>query len=335
MPDLAIIIPAFKIDFFEEALNSLASQTNKNFNVYVGDDCSPYNLEAISEKFKEVLNIFYKKFEVNIGSKNLVNQWERSINLSQDEKWIWLFSDDDIADTHCVENFLELVKINDDRFDVYRFNVSVINKNGELIRSTPEGPFEETSEEMAYHLLRNERGNSMPDHIFSRGIFIKKGLVFTDYAQGADWAISILFSSDKGIAIIPGAKVFWRSSGLNISSGGFQRRNKMLPGYLQFTKWLINHFSFLQTSASGVTYEMILQGARISLRNTLVYHYKGFTLKNLIRVVKVMRENLRMTYREIWTDIYFIVGHTNRLAMKSVRIKLLIKNFLHSPDLHS
>ena len=38
---LAIIIPYFKLTFFEETLKSLASQTSKRFKVYIGDDASP------------------------------------------------------------------------------------------------------------------------------------------------------------------------------------------------------------------------------------------------------------------------------------------------------
>ena len=40
---LAIVIPYYKYTFFEETLLSLQNQTNKKFNVYIGDDASPEN----------------------------------------------------------------------------------------------------------------------------------------------------------------------------------------------------------------------------------------------------------------------------------------------------
>ena len=40
---LAIIIPYYKIVFFEETLKSLSEQTDKRFKVYIGDDASPEN----------------------------------------------------------------------------------------------------------------------------------------------------------------------------------------------------------------------------------------------------------------------------------------------------
>lgn len=53
MKRLAIIIPAYKENFLFETLQSLANQTNKDFNVYVGDDCSPYDLQSIVSRFED------------------------------------------------------------------------------------------------------------------------------------------------------------------------------------------------------------------------------------------------------------------------------------------
>src|SRR5690349_7148370 len=105
MKPLAVIIPAYKLAFFDKALSSLAYQTNKNFTVYIGDDCSPEDLEEITEKYKSQLDIHYTRFKNNIGAKYLVYHWNRCIQLTRGEPWLWLFSDDDIADANCVETF--------------------------------------------------------------------------------------------------------------------------------------------------------------------------------------------------------------------------------------
>ena len=92
---LAIIIPAYKPDYLAETLESLTKQTNKDFIVYIGDDASPYDLKSIVDEFSSKLNIVYKRFEDNLGSKSLTKQWERCIELSN-EDWVWLFSDEDL-----------------------------------------------------------------------------------------------------------------------------------------------------------------------------------------------------------------------------------------------
>lgn len=41
---LAVIIHAYKCEFLAEILTSLSEQTVQRFNVYIGDDASPFNL---------------------------------------------------------------------------------------------------------------------------------------------------------------------------------------------------------------------------------------------------------------------------------------------------
>ena len=85
---LTIVIPYYKIDFFEETLISIANQTDKRFNVYIGDDTSPDNPSLLLDKFKDSFNFNYKRFDSNLGSISLVKQWHRCIDLVQDEEML-------------------------------------------------------------------------------------------------------------------------------------------------------------------------------------------------------------------------------------------------------
>jgi glycosyltransferase involved in cell wall biosynthesis len=102
---LAIVIPYFKVTFFEETINSLAGQTNKNFKVYIGDDASPECPKKILKEFESKLNFKYQKFENNLGSISLVQQWNRCIDLIEDEEWIMILGDDDFLEETVVENW--------------------------------------------------------------------------------------------------------------------------------------------------------------------------------------------------------------------------------------
>ena len=64
---LAIIIPFYKLTYFEETLQSLANQTDKRFKVYIGDDSSPENPLDLLGKFKEKFDFVYYKFDKNVG----------------------------------------------------------------------------------------------------------------------------------------------------------------------------------------------------------------------------------------------------------------------------
>jgi len=49
---LAIVIPYYKLTFFEATLQSLADQTDKRFKVYIGDDASPENPSRLLERYQ-------------------------------------------------------------------------------------------------------------------------------------------------------------------------------------------------------------------------------------------------------------------------------------------
>ncbi len=50
--------------------------------------------------------LVYQRFNTNLGSKDLVAQWERCIAMSKDKPYIWLFSDDDVMEPNFVEALL-------------------------------------------------------------------------------------------------------------------------------------------------------------------------------------------------------------------------------------
>lgn len=332
MSNLAIVIPAYKESFFEKTLSSFNSQTLKDFTIYVGDDCSPHDLKSICNKFKNDLDIVYTKFTYNIGSKNLVRQWTRCIELTKEEKWIWLFSDDDLIDTNCVENFygkLNLLKQRKQVIDVFRFNTIVIDKNDKIIRTPSVGPEFETSEQMAYYLLLDKRSNSLADHIFSRKVYNNSGgLVFTEYAQGADWAMSILFSKKNGICVIQNSNFYWRYSGSNISSSTGSIKSQMVAGHLQFIRWLVAHFQYLKQNHSEITYNMIIKAAQENLKNVFIYHYKGFELKNIHSVISLMHNELSIPYIDVIKLIFTVFKSTNNGIYKLSKVKrLLLKKF--------
>ena len=102
---LSIIIPFYKIAFFDTTMQSLANQSNKNFNVFIGDDASPDSPEKLLEKYQGKFNFTYKKFNDNLGSISLVKQWERCIDMMKDEEWFMILGDDDVLGEKVVEEF--------------------------------------------------------------------------------------------------------------------------------------------------------------------------------------------------------------------------------------
>lgn len=240
---LAIVIPAYKINFFDKVLQSLDKQTNKEFNVYVGIDASKSDFESIIKKYQETIHITYKRFEENLGGKDLVGQWNRCLSLTQNEEWIWLFSDDDMIETNCVENFYQQLKT-DDSFDLYHFNVNIINENDNLIEITPEYPDIIKSTTFLKQKCSAKIDSYVVEYIFRKSTYIKVGgFQKFDLAWGSDISTWAKIGQEKGIKTIKGSRVLWRKSSLNITPA---KDNEILirkiSAYIQFFLWCKSYF---------------------------------------------------------------------------------------------
>lgn len=320
--DLAIIIPAYKITYLDEALSSLSKQTNKNFTVYVGDDCSPHDIESVCLQYKDDIPIRYHRFDTNLGGTNLVKQWERCVDLINDEQWIWLFSDDDIAEKDCVSQFYQALELTDTYYDVYRFNTCVINASGEIIGAADESPLTENAMVLALNILLGKRGNCMPDQIFKRTEYVAlKGFVDFDFGQSSDWATSINYSYNKGLYTIAGPKVRWRYSGDNISSLAIKNKHAF-AGYLQFLQWTTQRFTSADEQKFGVELTT-LRAAIIQNFKTLVKtHYGGIPYTNLFKVALELSTIFKMSYLETFGMCLLLNLRADKRRLKKVIKKL-------------
>jgi glycosyltransferase involved in cell wall biosynthesis len=234
---LAIIIPAYKVQFLVQALESVARQTSKDFTLYIGDDASSDDLEQVVKQFEDKINLVYHRFENNVGSIDLIEQWTRSVNLSVEEDYIWLFSDDDIMPIRAVESFYEVIA-EKKLFDLYRFNIDLMDERGAINNLGSSHPDVESAEDFILKRLKCETLSSACEYIFSRSAFIKAGgFVKFPLAWGSDDATWYKIGKNKGICTIPGDPVHWRLSGINITSLNTYNKIKFKASLLYF-KWL-------------------------------------------------------------------------------------------------
>jgi glycosyltransferase involved in cell wall biosynthesis len=238
---LAVIIPAYKSFFLEQTLHSFANQSNRNFTIYIGNDNSQDDIEAIILKFKDKLSIKYHKFQDNLGGVSLTKHWERCIELSN-EKWIWLFSDDDLVDEDCVEKFYQTL---DDTTQFYKFQTKIIDANNQYTYTKYDYKNQYSNYISSLEFITNRvkctgfRSFAV-EYIFSREVFQKYRFVEFPLAWASDDATWFLYSMESGsIKCIP-ANVSWRSSNLNISTS---RKNsdiniKKVEASMKYCIWL-------------------------------------------------------------------------------------------------
>lgn len=216
---LAIVIPFYKIDFFEDCLNSLAEQRNQKFKLYIGNDASPDDPTDLIQIYSKKISIEYFSFDSNLGKKSLVSHWNRCIQRVGNEEWIMILGDDDKLDSNCVSEFYDSLKqINEYNLNVVRFSTIQINGKGHQATKQFIHPQVENSIEFLLKKIRGETRSSLSEYVFRREIFLKKKLKSFPLGWHTDDLALLEMSNYKNIFTINDAIVFFRNSGLNISS---------------------------------------------------------------------------------------------------------------------
>jgi glycosyltransferase involved in cell wall biosynthesis len=244
MKRLAIVIPAYKATFLPAALDSIAAQTCKDFTLYVGDDCSPEPIGDIARQYRDKIELVYLRFDSNLGGKDLVAQWERCIAMSQEEPYIWLFSDDDVMEPNCVELLLRTIDETKDAYDVYHFNSYRIDENGKFELLRKPYPSVLSSYDFYKGKILGRYDSFVVENVFSRRKYeLSGGFKSFDLAWGSDVATWCIFSNDKGMCSIPEALIGWRRSSQNITPNkSLQISERKLMAECNFMAWAYAFF---------------------------------------------------------------------------------------------
>ena len=125
----SFVLPAYKSDYLQDAIESILQQTLNDFELIIVDDASPYNLESIVKQYNDQRIVFHRN-EVNIGGKNLVMNWNKCIKYAKGE-YLILAADDDIYSPF----FLQQVEARIEEYpdvDIIRSRVNRIDSKGTI-----------------------------------------------------------------------------------------------------------------------------------------------------------------------------------------------------------
>ena len=209
----SFVLPAFKNDYLKEAIDSILSQSYKDFELIIIDDASPYNLSSIINQYDDKRISFYKN-ETNIGGRNLVHNWNKCLQYAKGD-YVILASDDDI---YC-PCFLEQINDRSEKYpqvDIIRARVCRIDSDG-IITDIEQiyKPFMPFSEFVFYW----SKGiiNCIANYAFKRTALLEAGgFVDMPCAWYSD-DITIVNMSFNGIATTDDALFYFRTSDKSIS----------------------------------------------------------------------------------------------------------------------
>lgn len=305
---LAIIIPYYKIKYFEETLSSLARQSNKNFQVYIGNDNSVEDPENLIKKHLQNVNFAYKKFEENLGETSLTAQWERCIQLSQNEEWLMILGDDDyLSDNYVEEFYIHLNEVKSRNIKVVRFASRIVkNSRKTKISDLYTHPKIENSTDFFYRKFFQASRGSLTEQIFCRDAYLKHGFRDFPLAWGADNFAWLEFSDFGEIYAINSATAFFRISSENISRGGYKEQVKLKAKHDYFEiiikKYLWKFKSYQRKKILSLfeTLSYRLQG--LDLRTWFFLNYLYFREEGVIGFLKYNRRLFLIYPRRNWKN---------------------------------
>lgn len=234
---LAIIIPYYKIDFFEETLKSVEAQTCKDFNLYIGNDASPKNPEKlISDCLKET-QYQYVPYSENIGGKCLASQWERILNEIKDEEWFLILGDDDTLAENFVEAFYNnLSEINKAQSSVVKTKQRWIDEENNAITEFSE------HKKLVNPYERLYGRSSLSEHIFKVSMYKKYGFKKFPLAWKTDNLAVIEFSNGKPVYFMDDTYVNVRISSKSISGQEDKNQKEKKMAVMQYEKYVLNNY---------------------------------------------------------------------------------------------
>lgn len=233
----SFVLPAYKARFLKEALDSILSQTYKDFELIIVNDASPEDLDSIVKSYDDP-RIRYYVNEQNIGGRDLVAQWNHCLEYANGE-YVILASDDDVYHVEYVEKMDSLIK-KYPHINIFRPRTQVIDYGGNITHI--HGYLKEyiSAAEFAYYWMRGHIGSAVSHYIFKKEALINiGGFINFPIAWGSDDATALELSLG-GLVFHSDILFSFRQSGNNISSqkNRTESLRKKIFACNIFIKWL-------------------------------------------------------------------------------------------------
>lgn len=217
-PFFSIGIPAFKASFLKECIDSIITQTFKDFELIIVNDASPENIDEIVKEYSDS-RIKYYVNEVNTGAEHVVDNWNKCLSYATGNYFV-LMGDDDTMNTNYLSEFAELID-EYPNLDVFHCRSYIINSTSKRIMLTQSWAKRESVYENMWYRLNFLRSQYISDFVYRRDVLAKNGGFhkFT-LAWASDDVSAYTAMANKGIAHTNQLLLNYRSNDQTISSTG-------------------------------------------------------------------------------------------------------------------
>ena len=293
------LLPAYKPDFFEDALRSIKKQTYSDFTVLVSDDCSPHDLKSIfdkvcgdDERFK------YRRNEKNMGGKNLVSHWNLLVDMCATAYFI-LASDDDVYEPTFLEEVDKLAR-KYPKVDLIRARCRLFNENNNI--AFYDGIYQEFTDSLEFVNLMYMHNSikCIANYVFRLDALKSIG-GFIDFplAWGSDRA-TVMKLSANGVANTKDVLFSFRMSDVNITFGKNNEKKAYQKEYATqlYDKWFkkfIGAFESKKNDMDAYNRGLFVASEREHedfLRNEAVEYFSLLSFQHFMSFIKFVEPRL-------------------------------------------
>jgi glycosyltransferase involved in cell wall biosynthesis len=209
IPKVSFIVPCYNLGhFLAECVNSILSQSYRDFEVLIMDDCSPDDTPRVAQAFQDP-RVRYVRNEVNLGH---VANYNKAIELSRGT-FIWVISADDrLRRPYVLERYVELMEVHREVGYVFCPAMGLTDgEETEIVRDAWCGatPAILSSREFLPWLLKRNRVHA-PTGMARRECYEQAGGFPLDLPYACDWYIWCHFSMFRAVAFLPEPMVNYR-----------------------------------------------------------------------------------------------------------------------------
>lgn len=195
----SIIIPAYKINYLKEAIESVVNQTFKEFELLIFDDCSPYDIKSLVNIYAYDNRVKYFRNNNNYGAEFLTDNWNNALTYCNGD-YIICMGDDDRLTPNGLEIYASLI----DKYPevtIFHGQTEIIDENGSIIEfMEPRFEFESVLQLIYYRWAGLGRQQFVGDFCYKREALIRDGGFYNlPLAWGSDDITACIAATPNGI----------------------------------------------------------------------------------------------------------------------------------------
>ena len=297
---ISIAIPAYKAKFLRRAIDSVLAQKYKCFELIILNDNSPEDLDLIVKDYLDCKRVKYCKNSVNVGSVNLVDNWNQCLQLAEGDYFLCM-GDDDELEPNCLEHYHSLIEQYPD-INLFHSLTKIIDENSNVFHMQEARPLWESVYSLIWHRMNCSRIQYIGDFLFKTSSLREVGGFYKlPLAWGTDDITSCLCALKTGVINTQIPLFRYRMTSITISNSANAKikYSAVCSEYDFFSK-------FLSTSTADSDLDKIYQ--RLSLDSIEKFYLK----KRIITIAEDLNSNFMK-------NLLYWLGSLKRLKL-SLRI---------------